>query len=212
MTLVGVDEAGRGSLAGPVVAASVWLAPDIDPSIFCDSKAISSGRREQLFIQLQASGSRIGVGVLSHRYIDRVNILNATMEAMKRSLRPSINRTSGAFCNTPFGENDGAVRVLVDGNRVPDLGGLSCEAIVKGDATVPCISAASIVAKVVRDRIMVALDRKFPEYGFLIHKGYGTRRHVEAIFKYGPSDVHRLTFNPVRTLLQLREEAWVCHG
>ena len=189
--IVGVDEAGRGALAGPVVAAAVWLPPDMDDQCFKDSKVLSPARREFLFQLLVESDARIGVGVLSHRYIDQVNILQATMEAMRRSV---------------FAIGEIPSKVLIDGNRSPDLGGILCEAIVDGDATVTCISAASIVAKVTRDRIMCALHSKFPEYGFAIHKGYGTRAHFQAIFDHGQTSVHRMTFNVSRQLELIEEQ------
>ncbi len=186
--IVGIDEAGRGALAGPVVAAAVWLPPDIDAHCFKDSKVLTAAKREKLFEMLMASEARIGIGVLSHRFIDRVNILKATMEAMKRSVV--------ALHVSPS-------EILVDGNKSPDFGGILCRAIVDGDALVPCISAASIVAKVTRDRIMVALDRKFPHYGFANHKGYGTKAHFNALYVHGRSNVHRMTFDISRQLAVL---------
>ncbi len=183
--IVGIDEAGRGALAGPVVAAAVWLPPDLDDSCFKDSKVVTAKKREVLFDVLMASQARIGIGVLSHRCIDRVNILRATMEAMKRSV------LALPVCPS---------EIMVDGNKTPDFGGILCHSIVGGDALIPCISAASIVAKVTRDRIMVALDRKFPVYGFAKHKGYGTKAHFKAIYTHGRSDVHRMTFDVSRQL------------
>jgi len=183
--IVGVDEAGRGALAGPVVAAAVWLSPDLDSHCFKDSKVLTAAKREKLFEMVMASQAHIGIGVLSHRFIDRVNILKATMEAMKRSVV--------ALRISPS-------EILVDGNKAPDFGGILCRTIVDGDALVPCISAASIIAKVTRDRIMVALDRKFPHYGFATHKGYGTKAHFNALYVHGRSNVHRMTFDISRQL------------
>ncbi len=188
--IVGVDEAGRGALAGPVVAAAVWLPPSLRAECFQDSKILTPARREVLFQVLLNSGARIGVGVLSHHFIDRFNILNATMEAMKRSVL-----ALGAH----------PTQVLIDGNRSPKMEGVCCEMIVGGDALIPCISAASIVAKVTRDRIMVALDSKFPDYEFATHKGYGTVAHFKAIFKHGRCSAHRMTFNVSRQLALIEE-------
>ncbi len=162
-----------------MVAAAVWLDPNLDPGIFMDSKQLSSSDRTRLFDVLQASDSWIGVGVHSHRWVDRVNILNATMSAMARSIR----RLPGPVS-----------RCLIDGNRVPNELRLIGEAIVKGDATIPCISAASIVAKVTRDRIMIACAKSFP-YRFDQHKGYATPTHYLELAQFGPTSIHRRSFN-----------------
>ncbi len=176
----GVDEAGRGALAGPVVAAAVVLDPQLDPALFRDSKSIGAGERDRLFKILLDSKSLIGVGVHSHRFVDKLNVLGATMSAMTRA----VDRLPMV-----------PLSILIDGNRVPrQLQGLA-KAIVKGDATVPEISAASIVAKVTRDRIMTMLDKRFPHYKFAVHKGYATAIHYGALGQWGPCDVHRKTFN-----------------
>lgn len=178
--IAGVDEAGRGALAGPVVAAAVVLDRMLDPAIFKDSKAIGANERERLFQILLESNSIIGVGIHSHRFVDRLNVLGATMSAMTRS----VHRLGSV-----------PESILIDGNRVPlSLFGRA-KAIVKGDATVPVISAASVVAKVTRDRIMIQLGCRFPDYGFEIHKGYATAVHYAALARWGPCDVHRKTFN-----------------
>ncbi len=178
--IAGVDEAGRGALAGPVVAAAVVLDPALPPDLFLDSKQLTAAKREALFIILEASESHIGVGVHSAFYVDQKNILKATLSAMSRSIM--------ALSCTPD-------EVLIDGNKIPTLPRFSMRAIVHGDRLIPEISAASIVAKVLRDRMMDCLDKKFPAYGFQIHKGYGTALHYEALFAHGISDVHRKTFN-----------------
>ena len=175
-----MDEAGRGALAGPVVAAAVVFSSDIDPSQFADSKQLTPSERDRLFEILIASNAQIGIGVLSHRMIDKINIFQATMQAMTRA----VHRLKV----TPY-------RVLIDGNRIPKNLGIEADSIVKGDTKIPAISAASIIAKVTRDRIMIALDKKFPGYGFAVHKGYATSAHYDAIFRLGPCDVHRKTFN-----------------
>lgn len=177
--LAGVDEAGRGALAGPVVAAAVILDPGLDPASFQDSKMLNVSEREILFEILLNSKSVIGVGVHSHRFVDRLNILGATMSAMARAVL--------ALTDVP-------TEIVIDGNRVPrQLPG--AKALIKGDALVPAISAASIVAKVTRDRIMVAMSKRFPNYSFEIHKGYATAGHYRALAQWGPCDVHRRSFN-----------------
>ena len=181
--IAGVDEAGRGALAGPVVAASVILDPKLSVSLFKDSKQLTAQKRAALYAILRQSDSLIGLGVHSAAYVDRYNILRATMSAMRRSVL--------ALKQVPN-------EVLVDGNRVPDLGRISVRSIVQGDRLIPEISAASIVAKVVRDRMMDSLDSKFPSYGFLVHKGYGTEAHYEAIFSHGILSIHRRSFNLTR--------------
>lgn len=176
----GVDEAGRGALAGPVVAAAVVLDSELDPALFKDSKSISARERDRLFMILLESKSLIGVGVHSHRFVDKLNVLGATMSAMTRAVYrlPVIPHS-----------------ILIDGNRVPRPLQGSAKAIVKGDATVPEISAASIVAKVTRDRIMTLLGQRFPRYQFAVHKGYATAIHYGALAQWGPCAVHRKTFN-----------------
>jgi ribonuclease HII len=181
--LCGVDEAGRGALAGPVVAAAVILDPLLPPEMFKDSKQLTYERREVLYNLLMESRSYIGVWSHSAWYVDKVNILNATMSAMKRSVLRLVCLPE---------------EVVIDGNRVPDLGVMTVRSVVQGDVLIPEISAASIVAKVTRDRIMEKLDEKFPGYGFSIHKGYGTPDHYDAVFSKGPSQIHRKSFNLTR--------------
>ena len=180
MSIAGVDEAGRGCLAGPVVAAAVILSPEFKQSLLNDSKKLTPEKREEAFSALYASPSIISVGIISPEEIDHLNILNATLKAMIQSVQKLTTQPT---------------QVLIDGNKVPpalsDIG----EAIVKGDQKIPEISAASIIAKVTRDRLMEDLHTRLPHYGFNIHKGYATEYHYEQLFKYGPSTSHRRSFN-----------------
>jgi ribonuclease HII len=177
----GVDEAGRGPLAGPVVAAAVIL-DELNPIHgLNDSKKLSAKRREALFDEIRARALCFAIAEASVQEIDAINILQATMLAMKRAvealrLPPKL--------------------VLVDGNRLPSLS-IRAEAIVQGDALVPAISAASILAKVHRDRLCETMHQRFPVYGFDQHKGYGTAQHMAALQAHGPADCHRMTFAPV---------------
>lgn len=189
--VVGVDEAGRGPLAGPVVAAAVILDPRHPIAGLADSKALDPAERAELALEIRARAFAWGVGVASAAEIDTLNILQATLRAMRRALL--------ALPAVPL-------QIEVDGNRLPPLEGLpavrSAVAIVKGDATRAPISAASILAKTVRDHVMEQLDTRFPAYGFRVHKGYPTRAHLAALQQHGVSDVHRRTFGPVRSLLR----------
>lgn len=179
--MAGVDEAGRGPLAGPVVAAAVILDARQPIAGLADSKTISALKRERLFDQICAQALCVSVGQASVAEIDSLNILQATMLAMQRAveglrLKPAL--------------------VLVDGNRIPKLS-VRAEAIVKGDARVKAISAASIIAKVTRDRILEEAETLHPEYGFGAHKGYPTEQHLAALTQHGPTPWHRLSFAPV---------------
>jgi ribonuclease HII len=185
MWIAGVDEAGRGPLAGPVVAAAVILPEDYDIQYLRDSKTLSEKRREEVFREIQSSAVAVGVGQASTVEIDEINILHASMLAMKRAVNNLSVRPGEVLC---------------DGNRCPDLD-IQCSAIVKGDAKIPCISAASIIAKVTRDRIMRELHAHHPEYGFDRHKGYPTELHRIALEKFGPIAEHRRSFAPVRQCL-----------
>ncbi len=192
LTVVGIDEAGRGPLAGPVVAAAVLLPPHLllfDPPLFHDSKRLNHEEREQLFLLLKHSGALFAIGKVSPAEIDRLNIRRATALAMRRALKNLTKRYPSLRVDM----------VLVDGDSLGDLG-VPCRFIVGGDATCPLISAASIVAKVVRDRLMVAYDKRYPHYGFAQHKGYPTSQHLEALRRFGPSPIHRRSFEPVRSL------------
>jgi len=177
----GVDEAGRGPLAGPVVAAAVILTPARIPEGLNDSKALSSKQRE-LLLNMIEKNAQIGIGIAEPEEIDRLNILGATLIAMRRAVL--------ALPKFPD-------MALIDGNKLPDL---PCEAqaIVKGDSRSLSIAAASIVAKVTRDRLMVEADSRYPGYGLAGHKGYPTKAHMEAVKQIGPSPIHRFSFKPVR--------------
>jgi ribonuclease HII len=195
--VVGVDEAGRGPLAGPVVAAAVILDPERPVLGLADSKALDASERTRLSVLLQQQSLGWCVAVASPNEIDTINILQATMLAMRRALLGLLGAAAAD------GGRYGAVRVEVDGNRLPSLEGIEgiaeAVAIVKGDATQPAISAASILAKTARDRVMEQLDTRYPEYGFAIHKGYPTPAHLAALKAHGASSVHRRSFGPVKS-------------
>ena len=179
--VAGVDEAGRGPLAGPVVAAAVILDDCQTIKGLADSKTLTALRRERLFDEIRAKALCCSIAQASVEEIEELNILQATLLAMRRAVD---------------GLRLKPVKVLVDGNRLPLLDVLA-EAIVKGDSLVPSISAASILAKVQRDRWCVEYDLQFPQYGFAKHKGYGTAEHLEALRLHGPCPQHRKTFRPV---------------
>jgi len=179
--IAGVDEAGRGPLAGPVVAAVVILDPQRPIAGLRDSKKLSPAKREQLAEQIQERALAYAVGRAAVEEIDRLNILRASLLAMERALQ-SLHIQPG--------------RVLVDGVHAP-ASAWPVETIIKGDDKVPEIAAASILAKVTRDREMLELDREYPQYGFARHKGYPTRVHIEALREFGVSPVHRKSFRPV---------------
>ena len=181
----GVDEAGRGPLMGPVVAAAVILN-DLQPiKGLADSKKLTARQRDKLYDEIRAKALCCSVAMASVEEIDQLNILQATMLAMKRAVE--------GLRLKPY-------KALVDGNRLPRLNVLA-EAIVKGDAKVPAISAASILAKVTRDRWCAEYDLLFPQYGFASHKGYGTAAHLLALREHGPCPQHRKSFAPVAALL-----------
>jgi ribonuclease HII len=182
--VAGVDEVGRGPLAGPVHAAAVILDPARLPPGLDDSKKMSETRREKAFDAIMASAIAVGIGVASVEEIDRINILAATMLAMRRAVERLTIRP---------------VHALVDGNKVPALP-CPAEAIVKGDSKVLSIAAASIIAKVTRDRFMSDLDAACPGYGWARNKGYGTADHMEALARLGPSVHHRQSFAPIAQL------------
>ncbi len=180
--IAGTDEAGRGPLAGPVVAAAVILDPERIPEGLHDSKQLSALRREQLFALILASAD-VSIASSSARRIDDTDIRKASLDAMRRAVA---------------GLTQAPRLVLADGRDVPP--GLSCQgkAVVKGDARSLSIAAASIVAKVMRDRMMAQMDLLFPGYGFAVHAGYGTKRHRDAIDRLGPCPLHRMSFRPLR--------------
>lgn len=183
--VAGVDEAGRGPLAGPVVAAAVIL-DDLRPIAgLADSKKLTAARREALFDEIRAKALCCSIAEASVEEIDELNILQATMLAMRRAV---------------MGLRLKPVLVLVDGNRIPVLD-MQAEAIIKGDALVQAISAASILAKVHRDRWCQRLDAQYPQYGFAGHKGYGTPAHLSALQAHGACPEHRRSFSPVAQVL-----------
>ena len=184
--IIGVDEVGRGCLAGPVYAAAVIFNSDDLSEIVTDSKLISEKRREEL-AQLIIKDHQVGIGFATAEEVDQLNILNAALLAMKRAVE-SLGVTSG--------------HVLVDGNKkIPSLNGFEQTTIIKGDLRVAPISAASIVAKVTRDRVMKELGVKYPAYGFEIHKGYSTAIHKKSIVEFGPCTEHRKTFSGVKEFI-----------
>jgi len=176
--IAGLDEAGRGPLAGPVVAAAVIFAPDRRVRKLCDSKLLSPERREALFHAITTHAVGVGVGIVDHATIDRVNILQATRLAMLEALRQLAVAPD---------------LVITDFVKLP---GLACPQrnLVDGDARCATVAAASIIAKVTRDRLMVEADQQFPEYGFARHKGYATAEHLAALDRLGPCPLHRRTF------------------
>jgi ribonuclease HII len=187
----GVDEAGRGPLAGAVVAGAVVLDPENPITGLKDSKKLSPARREFLFEQIQLKAKAWGIGEASPVEIDEINILQATMLAMRRAIEDLTTRLGGW-----------PDKALIDGNRCPELP-IAAEAIIKGDTKEPAISAASILAKVTRDRQMRALHELHPQYGFAQHMGYPTEAHFAALREFGACDQHRRSFSPVRHVLAL---------
>ena len=184
-TAAGVDEAGRGPLAGEVYAAAVILNPDDPIDGLRDSKKLSPKRRSDLCIQIKQRSLAWSISFASVEEIDKLNILNATLLAMERAIAgldilPEI--------------------ALVDGNKAPSLKGVEVFTIIKGDQKEPCISAASIIAKVARDERLMVLDHIYPKWGFKRHKGYGTKIHIEAIKKYGVTPLHRKSFEPIKSM------------
>lgn len=191
--VAGVDEAGRGPLAGPVTAAAVILDPAQPIAGLNDSKRLSEKRRDALAVLIRAHARAWAVVHVEVAEIDAVNILQATMAAMQRAV--------AGLCQCPD-------TILVDGNRVPPGLPVVARAIVGGDASEPCISAASILAKTSRDARMVALDDEYPDYGFAQHKGYGTAAHLRALAALGPTPMHRQSFAPVRASAAEQQRAF----
>jgi len=183
--IAGVDEAGRGPLVGSVVAAAVILDPQNPIAGLNDSKKLSEKKRNSLAIEIREKALAWSVVSVDEKEIDRINILQASLLAMKRAVESLEQRPD---------------MVLVDGNKCPDIN-YKVEAIVKGDSKVAAISAASILAKVDRDRQMVELHQQYPQYGFDKHKGYPTKKHMELLNQHGPCPLHRKSFAPVKKLL-----------
>lgn len=174
----GIDEAGRGPLCGPVVAACVILPKDAELLYLNDSKKLSEKRRELLFPEIKEKAVSFGVGIVENDVIDEINILNATKLAMKKAIDSMSVRPE---------------QLLIDAVHLDDID-IPQVAIIKGDAASVSIAAASVIAKVTRDHIMLEYDKKYPEYGFAHHKGYGTKAHYEALKKFGLTPIHRKTF------------------
>ena len=182
--LAGVDEVGRGSLIGPVYAAAVILNKSVDNKILKDSKSLSKNKREVLFTYIKKN-SIWAIGKASVKEIEKMNILHASLLAMKRAIiklkkKPTL--------------------VLIDGNKLPDLKKYNLKYVIKGDQKIPSISAASIIAKVSRDKFITTLSKKFKKYGWDTNSGYGTKEHLRAIKKYGITKYHRKTFSPISRL------------
>ena len=178
VNICGIDEAGRGPLAGPVCAAAVILPPGCDIPGLDDSKKLTEKKRESLFGIICEKAEAFSVAYASEREIDELNILNATFLAMQRACKGLAVKPDYA---------------LIDGNRMPKLD-IPGESLVKGDSLSMSVAAASVLAKVSRDRLMLEIDKEYPEYAFYKHKGYGTKLHYERLARFGPSPVHRLTF------------------
>lgn len=185
MRVAGVDEVGRGPLAGPVVAAAVILPPQPEIAGLTDSKRLTQKRREQLDVQIRERAECFAIACASVEEIDRINILQASLLAMQRAV--------SGLAKAPM-------HVLVDGNHLPELP-CDAQAVVGGDARFDCISAASIIAKVHRDRLMLELHERYPQYGFASNKGYPSREHREALQRFGACPVHRRSFAPVRAVV-----------
>ena len=183
--VAGVDEAGRGPLAGPVVAAAIILDPLKPIEGLADSKILSERKRDSLFDIIKIYALSWSVGMASVEEIDEFNILQATLLAMQRAVNGLAIQPDEA---------------LIDGNRLPNLL-IPAQAIIKGDSKVKAISAASILAKVERDKIMVDYHKKYPDFSFHLHKGYGTQQHLNEIEQFGFLPIHRKTFNPVKTMI-----------
>jgi len=182
--VAGVDEAGRGPLAGPVVTAAVIMDPSNIPDRLNDSKKLSESRRETLFDQINAHAI-VGIGIAEPEEIDRINILAATMIAMQRAVRDLPSRP---------------IAVLIDGNRAPSFD-IPSRTIVKGDQKSLSIAAASIIAKVTRDRLMQLADRRYPGFGFAGHKGYPSQSHRDRLLEVAPTPIHRRSYAPVKAAL-----------
>jgi ribonuclease HII len=187
--IAGVDEVGRGPLAGPVVAAAVILNPALPLEGLADSKLLTARQREHMAPQIQRRALAWSIAWADAAEVDTLNILQATFLAMRRAVL--------GLCVHPH-------QVLVDGNRAPLFeshnGPVRANAIIGGDATIPCISAASIIAKVERDQMMLRFDRLYPQYGFARHKGYGTAVHRDMLQRHGPCQQHRYSFRPLSTM------------
>jgi len=185
MLIAGVDEAGRGALCGAVVAAAVILDPKQPIAGLNDSKKISAQKRETLYRQIISQSLAYGIGIADVKEIDERNILQASLLAMQRAVKQLVVQPQ---------------QILVDGNQI-FTSDIPIKAIIGGDATIAAISAASILAKVTRDKMMLELDKKYPDYQLARHKGYGTKLHLQALQQFGASAIHRISFAPVKRVL-----------
>ena len=179
--LAGVDEVGRGSLIGPVYAAAVILNKSINKKLLKDSKSLSKIRQKELFTYIKKN-SVWAIGQASIKEIEKINILHASLLAMKRAIKKLKKKPT---------------LILIDGNKLPNLKNYNLKYVIKGDQKIPSISAASIIAKVSRDRFITALSKKFGNYGWNTNSGYGTKKHLSAIKKFGITKYHRKTFSPI---------------
>lgn len=191
MIISGIDEAGRGPLAGPVCAAAVILPDNFDFKLLNDSKKMSASRREEAKSAIIKDAPAWGIGWASHTEIDSINILRASLLAMKRAFEEMMKNAAAGKKTACLSEKN--ITAIIDGLYVPDIP-VPCTAIVKADAKIPQVMAASILAKTARDSYMDEIAALYPLYGYEKHKGYPTKAHREAILKYGPSPVQRLTF------------------
>jgi ribonuclease HII len=219
--VIGIDEAGRGPLAGPVVAAAAWVREGVQLPNIRDSKATTEAHREESFeliMKLPPSDLVYGVSVIDHKEIDEINILQATMKAMRCACAELLSKTANTSKVTGTSKNKKAAKAgtlggtcpdlvesntvaLIDGNRCPAEMPVSSKYVIKGDSFVYSISVASIIAKVTRDRIMLEMDRLYPQFNFAQHKGYPTLAHRTALVRFGPCPIHRLTYGPVARCL-----------
>ena len=189
--LAGVDEVGRGSLIGPVYAAAVILNKSINKKLLKDSKSLTKDKREELDKYIKEN-SIWAIGHASTKEIEKINILHASLLAMKRAILKLNKKPS---------------LVLIDGNKLPDLKNYKLKYVIKGDQKIPSISAASIIAKVSRDKFITKLSKQFNNYGWDTNSGYGTKQHLRAIKKFGITEYHRKTFSPICDLLQVSRES-----
>jgi len=180
--LAGVDEVGRGCLAGPVISASVILSDTADLSLLCDSKELTQLRRVKIANHIIHNSTAIGIGLCTNIEIDQINIHEATLLSMSRSLT--------SLSITPD-------KAIIDGLFVPHHS-IKCESVIKADKSIPVVSAASILAKVVRDNLMIRIDQHYDTYQFSKNKGYGTAKHIELLAQFGPSVYHRMSFSPLK--------------
>ena len=191
--VAGVDEAGRGPLAGPVVAAAVILAPNFDVEGVDDSKKLTASKRARLYSDINSGALSVSWASVSERVVDGMGILNATHVAMREAIEALSARPA---------------LVIVDGHKIPSLS-IPQVAFPKADGNFLSVASASIVAKHVRDMLMAGAHEKFPQYGFDVHKGYGTKSHIQALLRHGPCSVHRFSFRPVKEILFMREAGLV---